>query len=173
MPALFETYKSGASEIAAITWSAKYKIMKTSVEPNNYLMPVAEGEELYSKILSQNCEQGSRFVYADKITRTESDEATGEASERAIPFMKGYTVFNVDQIDGLPEHYYAKPEPRSDPVQRIAHAESFFAATAADIEETPAISSSAGCRLVERAGLLFEERQVTSGFENELATINP
>ena len=24
--------------------------------------------------------------------------------------MKGYTVFNVEQIDGLPEHYYAKAE---------------------------------------------------------------
>ena len=78
-------------------------------------------------------EQGSLVVYADKITRTETDATTGEESERAIPFMKGYTVFNVEQIDGLPEHYYAKPEPKSDPVQRIAHAESFFAATGADI----------------------------------------
>jgi antirestriction protein ArdC len=26
--------------------------------------------------------------------------------------MKGYTVFNVEQIDGLLEHYYAKPVPR-------------------------------------------------------------
>src|ERR1700688_5179927 len=33
-------------------------------------------------------EQGSLVVYADKITRTETDEHTGEASERAIPFMK-------------------------------------------------------------------------------------
>ena len=33
---------------------------------------------------------------------------TGEEAERAIPFMKGYTVFNVEQIDGLPEHYYAQ-----------------------------------------------------------------
>jgi len=78
-------------------------------------------------------EQGSLVVYADKITRTETDASTGEESERAIPFMKGYTVFNVEQIDGLPEHYYAKPEPKSDAVQRIAHAESFFAATGAEI----------------------------------------
>jgi antirestriction protein ArdC len=78
-------------------------------------------------------EQGSLVVYADKITRTETDASTGEESERAIPFMKGYTVFNVEQIDGLPEHYYAKPEPKSDAVQRIAHAEYFFAATGAEI----------------------------------------
>jgi antirestriction protein ArdC len=77
-------------------------------------------------------EHGSLVVYADKIIRTETTD-NGEEAERAIPFMKGYTVFNVEQIDGLPEHFYGKPEARTDSVQRIAHAESFFAATGADV----------------------------------------
>ena len=64
-------------------------------------------------------ERGSLVVYADKILRTETDAATGEDSERAIPFMKGYTVFNVEQIEGLPTQYYPKPEPKPDPVERI------------------------------------------------------
>jgi antirestriction protein ArdC len=37
-------------------------------------------------------EHGSLVVYADKIIRTEADTVTGEEAERAIPFMKGYTV---------------------------------------------------------------------------------
>ena len=74
-------------------------------------------------------EKGSLVVYADKITRTETDTETGEENERAIPFMKGYTVFNVEQIDGLPERFYAKAEPRSETVQRIERVETFFAAT--------------------------------------------
>ena len=78
-------------------------------------------------------EQGSLVVYANKIIRAETDAATGEASECAIPFMKGYTVFNVEQIDGLPEQFYAKPEPRTESVQRIARAETFFAATGATV----------------------------------------
>jgi antirestriction protein ArdC len=78
-------------------------------------------------------EHGSLVVYADKITRTETDTATGEESEYAIPFLKGYTVFNVEQIDGLPEHYYAKPAPRVEPIERIDRAESFFAGTGATI----------------------------------------
>jgi antirestriction protein ArdC len=78
-------------------------------------------------------EHGSLVVYADKIIRTETDTDTGEESEHAIPFMKGYTVFNVEQIDGLPEHYYAKPAPRGETMQRIAHAEKFFAATGATV----------------------------------------
>jgi antirestriction protein ArdC len=78
-------------------------------------------------------EAGSLVVYADKIIRTGTDTKTGEASEHAIPFMKGYTVFNVEQIDGLPERFYAKAKPRSETVQRIARVESFFAATGATV----------------------------------------
>lgn len=78
-------------------------------------------------------EKGSLVVYANKITRTETDEATGEEHERDIPFMKGYTVFNAEQVDGLPPHFYAIAEPALDPVARIDRAEAFFAATGADI----------------------------------------
>lgn len=78
-------------------------------------------------------EKGSLVVYANSIKRTETDEATGEDIEREIPYMKGYTVFNVEQIEGLPAQFYAKPEPRLNPIQRIEHAERFFAALHADI----------------------------------------
>jgi antirestriction protein ArdC len=78
-------------------------------------------------------ERGSLVVYASKITRTEADEATGEESERDIPFLKGYTVFNVEQIDNLPAHFHAPAAPRLDPVQRIDRADSFFAATGATV----------------------------------------
>ncbi len=39
----------------------------------------------------------------------------GQDEERKIAFMKGCGVFNVEQIERLPEHYYAKPEPVIDP----------------------------------------------------------
>jgi antirestriction protein ArdC len=78
-------------------------------------------------------EHGSLVVYADKLIRTRTDADTGEESEHAIPFMKGYVVFNVEQIDGLPEHYYGKPAPRGETVQRIERAESFLAATGATV----------------------------------------
>ena len=78
-------------------------------------------------------EKGSLVVYANSITKTEHDDTSGEDVEREIPFLKGYTVFNVEQIDGLPEIYHAKIEPKFSPMVRIAHAESFFAATEAVI----------------------------------------
>ena len=72
-------------------------------------------------------EHGSIVVYADKITKSETNDA-GEASAWEIPFMKAYTVFNVEQIDGLPAHFTATVESPK-PVERIEHAETFFAAT--------------------------------------------
>ena len=78
-------------------------------------------------------EKGSLVVYANSITRKETDDTTGDEQMREIHFMKGYTVFNVEQIEGLPAHYYAKPEPRFSPIQRIEHAEAFFASLRADI----------------------------------------
>jgi antirestriction protein ArdC len=78
-------------------------------------------------------EKGSLVVYADSITCAETDEKTGDEVEREIPFLKGYTVFNVEQIDGLPAVYYAKAAPQLDPVARIERAERFFAALGAVI----------------------------------------
>ena len=76
-------------------------------------------------------ERGSTVVYASTVTRTGTDVETGEESEQSIPFLKSYTVFNVEQIEGLPAHFHAIAEPRLDPVQRIDRAESFFANTKA------------------------------------------
>jgi len=78
-------------------------------------------------------EKGSLVVYADRIRKTEIDEDTGEEAARDIPFMKGYTAFNIEQIEGLPAHFYSPAEERLDPVQRIDRAESFFAQVGADI----------------------------------------
>jgi antirestriction protein ArdC len=79
-------------------------------------------------------EHGSLVVYANTITRTETDTATGEDIEVEIPFMKPYTAFNVEQIEGLPAHYYATSTPPTlDAAQRQARLDAFFAATGASI----------------------------------------
>jgi antirestriction protein ArdC len=77
-------------------------------------------------------EKGSLVVYASSITRTAEDEK-GDEIDREIHYMKGYTVFNVEQISGLPEQYYGMPEVAITSVERIDHAEAFFKATKADI----------------------------------------
>ena len=77
-------------------------------------------------------EHGSLVVYADRFTKTETD-SSGQDVEREIPFMKGYTVFNVEQIDGLPAHFYAQPVTPLPLSDRLAHADQFVTATGAAI----------------------------------------
>jgi antirestriction protein ArdC len=79
-------------------------------------------------------EKGSLVVFANAITRTEREDKTSEDIERKIPYMKGYTVFNVDQIEGLPEIYYAKAQAMLDSFVRIDRAEKFFASMNATIK---------------------------------------
>lgn len=77
-------------------------------------------------------ETASTVVYASRFTRTETD-AFGDEVERDIPFLRSYAVFNVEQIEDLPEHYYRGREPSMDLIQPIEHAEQFFANTKATI----------------------------------------
>ncbi len=107
----------------------------TSALAQNFTAPIwmtfRQAIELNAHV--RKAEKGSLVVYANSVTRTETDEKTGDETDHEIHFLKGYTVFNVEQIDGLPAHYYAKAEPQIDPVARIEHAEKFFAATGATI----------------------------------------
>jgi antirestriction protein ArdC len=96
-------------------------------------MTYKQAEELGGQV--RKGEHGSLVVYADRFTKTETG-ASGEETSRDIAFLKSYTVFNVEQIDGLPARFTEPPAPRGDPtrtVDLIAAAETFFAGTGADI----------------------------------------
>jgi hypothetical protein len=64
-------------------------------------------------------ETGSTVVYASRFMKTETD-GNGDEVERDIPFLKAYTVFCVDQIDDLHEHYYGRPTAVPSPIERNA-----------------------------------------------------
>lgn len=80
-------------------------------------------------------ETGSTVVFASRFTRTETD-ASGDEIDREIPFLKAYSVFNVAQIEGLPDHYYGSAQPVRDPIERIDHADRYFANTGAVIRHS-------------------------------------
>jgi antirestriction protein ArdC len=94
-------------------------------------MTYKQAQELGANV--RKGEHGSLVVYANSISKTETNEA-GEDIEREIPFMKGYTVFNVEQVDGLPAHYYAQPVNPLPLSERIDAADAFMTATGATIQ---------------------------------------
>jgi antirestriction protein ArdC len=93
-------------------------------------MTYRQAQELGGQV--RKGERGSLVVYAGQITRAELDNA-GDEIDRTINFMKGYSVFNCEAIDGLPQHFYARAAPPLPPAERIAGAESFAQRTGATI----------------------------------------
>lgn len=77
-------------------------------------------------------EKAVHIVYAATFTKKEKDQNTGEETERQIPFLKFYSVFNVEQVEGLPERLYSLPEPKSKG-EANAGAETFLKALGATV----------------------------------------
>ena len=78
-------------------------------------------------------EKGTVICYADRFTpRDEAEKARGEDREaRTVAFLKRFTVFNVDQCEGLSEELTSIPA-LPDPVLAIAEADRVIVATGAD-----------------------------------------
>lgn len=93
-------------------------------------MTFKQALELGAAVRKGEC--GATVVFASRFSKSESVGHGGEI-EREIPFLKAYTVFNVAQIDGLPDRYYASAARFTDPAERIEHADRFFRHTGAHI----------------------------------------
>ena len=79
-------------------------------------------------------EKGVTVCYADRFTPKAEIERAAEVGEepQQVAFLKRYTVFNVDQCDGLGNDLYTAPAPMPER-EIILHAEAAIAATGADI----------------------------------------
>lgn len=78
-------------------------------------------------------ERGTTVVYADRFT-PEEERRRAEAESREpgqIPFLKRFTVFSVDQCEGLPDDIAPPPAPVPDGLI-LPQAEALIAATGAD-----------------------------------------
>jgi antirestriction protein ArdC len=79
-------------------------------------------------------EKGTVICYADRFTsRDEADKAQSEDREaRTVAFLKRFTVFNLDQCDGLPDVLTGVSLP-IEPVVAIAAADRIIEASEADV----------------------------------------
>ena len=78
-------------------------------------------------------EKGVLVTFARTWTKKEVDPETGIEEEKEVPVMKGYTVFNVAQIDGLPQQYYERKSEETSPAARIEGAEAWLQATGVEL----------------------------------------
>lgn len=115
-----------------ILWAAAQK--KGYSSP--YWMTFKQAKELGGHV--KKGEKASPVFYAGKL-KIEDDEPTPgaviEDGEKFIHYMKSYAVFNVAQIEGLPDRYTPAPLPviEAEDMRREPAAEMFIRNTGADI----------------------------------------
>jgi antirestriction protein ArdC len=77
-------------------------------------------------------EKSTIAVFYKSYGKTEQDPATGEEQTSQRRILKTYNVFNVGQIDGLPDRFVMPPEPRVRPPEtHRAEIDAFIAASGA------------------------------------------
>lgn len=94
---------------------------------HNRFMTYRQAQELGGQV--RKGEKGTLIVKYGTVTRKGE---SAEDEDREIPYLKGYTVFNLSQIDGLSAEHYTAPTPLQ-VEQRIERAESFARSTEAVI----------------------------------------
>jgi antirestriction protein ArdC len=78
-------------------------------------------------------ERGTAIVLLKRVTVPDAKAgADKEDGTREVAFLRAFTVFNVAQVDDLPERVYAEPQPLPEG-ERHGRAEAFLAATGADV----------------------------------------
>lgn len=111
-----------------LLWSAAVSLGYTSATWMTFKQALALGGRV------RKGERGTAIIYAERITKLEKSEGSdNEETERSFLLTRSYTVFNTDQIDGLPGKYSSKPLPLLEPVELIGNAERFFGATGAEV----------------------------------------
>ncbi len=99
-----------------------------------YWMTYRQALELGGQV--RKGEKGALVVFSSSLTRKNEGAAADagtNADPREIRFMKSFTVFNLDQIDGLADRYASRAlTSQLDPPLRNAQAEAFFARIGAD-----------------------------------------
>ena len=107
-------------------------ILWIETEANNYSsnvwMTYNQAKKLGGNV--KRGEKGTTVCYSAKFVKITTDSA-GDEKKSSIPFLKTYTVFNVDQCENLPAKYDTKPiDPLHDQptgTMPIDELESFFA----------------------------------------------
>ncbi|MGI9485300.1 MAG: ArdC family protein [Geminicoccaceae bacterium] len=94
-------------------------------------LTLKQGNKLKAKV--RKGERGTTVCYADKfIPKDEKERAAADGDEaQARPFLKRFTVFNVDQFEGLPESAYQTAPPLPER-EIVPAAEALIEATGAD-----------------------------------------
>ncbi|WP_242417100.1 ArdC family protein [Sphingomonas panni] len=76
---------------------------------SRYWMTARQAEELGGLVRREA--QPSFSVYSSTFRKKAQPNLLGLSADKLIRFLRSYTVFNADEIEGLPSYFYARPVP--------------------------------------------------------------
>jgi antirestriction protein ArdC len=94
----------------------------------NLWMTYKQAESLGANV--RKGEHGAMVVYANTVTTKEVDDQ-GDEVEQSMPFLKAYTVFNLQQIGNLPADLVPHRTDETNRIDLMEEPEAFFRATGA------------------------------------------
>jgi antirestriction protein ArdC len=101
---------------------------------SSYWMTYRQAQLLGAHV--RKCETATTVVYAGQTTWSDGDAERDQGIQHRQRFLKAYSVFNADQIEGLNEEFttqYASSRVETDAAIRIDRADAFITATGAVI----------------------------------------
>jgi len=96
-----------------------------------YWMTYRQATELGGQV--RKGEHSTQVVYYGSMVKEDQEAGGDEEGKKRVRFLRTFNVFNADQIDRLPQPYYAKQEQPKAVAERIPELEAFARATRADI----------------------------------------
>ena len=100
---------------------------------SRYWMTRRQAEELGGRVSRDG--RPAMSVYASTFRKAGAPTLTGEATAKLVRFLRHYTVYNADEIQGLPSYYYPRDVAPTPTLlsQRQNAIDAFFAAIPADV----------------------------------------
>ncbi|MBB3350083.1 ArdC family protein [Sphingomonas sp. BK069] len=95
---------------------------------SRYWMTARQAEELGGHV--RRDAQPSFSVYSSTFRKRGQPNLEGISADKLIRFLRSYTVFNADEIEGLPSYFYPRPAPPTPTLlsARQDRIDAFFAA---------------------------------------------
>ena len=131
-------------------------------------MTERQAEELGGQV--RRDAQPSFSVYSSTFRKRGQPNLEGISADKLIRFLRSYTVFNADEIEGLPSYFYPRPAPPTPTLlsARQDRIDAFFAAIPSKVRRGGDRGEGGGGRGGDRGGDMRQQVEVFRALQQQV-----